>query len=348
MKSLEKVSIIILNWNGLKDTLECLESVFKLDYPNFEVIVVDNGSTDNSVEEVKRSHPGAILIENGKNLGFTGGNNIAMRHAMKRGADYLWLLNNDTTIEPDTLAKLVEVSEKFPEVGMISPVIRFYYKPKRIQFAGGYIHLKQQKTGYSKAIPKESSTRHIYCDFLWGAALLIKRKVIEDIGYFDERFFAYSEDVDLSMRAVCRGHRSAIASNCNIFHKDAGSSEGRTSVWYCYLTTRNRFLLWTKHITGFSKIKFIVKNYVPSVLRNFAGLKRLKKYGEAEASLAGCWNAFRGNYGSWEGSIEVPNWLSFFFNCHPLFWALFFEGNYKEMYSELRRRFKKNISIKYF
>lgn len=107
-----KVYIIILNWNGLKDTLECLESVFKLDYLNFEVIVVDNGSTDDSVNVILKTYPQVRLIENRENLGYTGGNNIGMRYAIERDADYIWLLNNDTIVEEDTLGEACKYSGK--------------------------------------------------------------------------------------------------------------------------------------------------------------------------------------------------------------------------------------------
>lgn len=106
-----KVFIIIVNWNGLKDTLECLQSVFKQDYPNFEVIMVDNGSKDNSVQVIRNAYPQIILIENKENLGYTGGNNVGMHYAVNSGSDYVWLLNNDTVVEPDTLSKLVAAAK---------------------------------------------------------------------------------------------------------------------------------------------------------------------------------------------------------------------------------------------
>ena len=106
------IYIIILNWNGLQDTLECLGSILKMDYPNFRVVVVDNNSTDNSVDIIRKAHPQVSLIENKENLGYTGGNNTAMRYAMQHSADYVWLLNNDTTVEADTLSKLVFAAEE--------------------------------------------------------------------------------------------------------------------------------------------------------------------------------------------------------------------------------------------
>lgn len=104
-----KVYVIILNWNGLEDTLECLGSVFQMDYQNFEVLVVDNGSKDNSINFIKTKYPQVVLIENKENLGYTGGNNIGMRYALNNGADYVWLVNNDTVVMVDTLSKLIDM-----------------------------------------------------------------------------------------------------------------------------------------------------------------------------------------------------------------------------------------------
>src|ERR1039457_4136566 len=150
-----KVFIIVLNWNGLKDTLECLDSVFKLEYPNFEVIVVDNASTDNSVEVIREKFQQVILIENKENLGFTGGNNTGIRHALQLGTDYFWLLNNDTVLEPDTLSRIVVTADNDSTIGMISPVVHYHEDPLVIQNCGCYIDWESQKL-INTASPAES------------------------------------------------------------------------------------------------------------------------------------------------------------------------------------------------
>src|SRR4030067_3270221 len=108
------ISIIILNWNGLSDTLECLESVKKIDYPSFEIIVVDNGSTDGSATTISRLHPGVVIIETGKNLGFAEGNNVGIRYALNNGSEYIFMLNNDTIVDPQIVKSFLEAASLYP------------------------------------------------------------------------------------------------------------------------------------------------------------------------------------------------------------------------------------------
>ena len=121
-----KVTIILLNWNGKEDTIECLESLKHITYPNYEILLVDNGSTDGSVECFRERYPGMEIIENGENLGFAEGNNVGIRRAMDEGADYVLLLNNDTVVDPEFLGELVKVGESDPKIGIVGPKICYY------------------------------------------------------------------------------------------------------------------------------------------------------------------------------------------------------------------------------
>src|SRR6185437_6497170 len=134
-----KVSIIVLTWNSYEITRDCLLSLRKVDYPNFEVVLVDNGSADSSPETLAREFPEVTLIRNPKNLGFTGGNNVGMRNVLSRGTDYVLLLNNDTVVAPDFLAELVEVAESNPRIGVLNPKI-YYFEPSDVIWYGGGTH----------------------------------------------------------------------------------------------------------------------------------------------------------------------------------------------------------------
>ena len=138
-----KVSIIILNWNSLDDTVHCLESLEKITYPNYDIIVVDNGSKGNDAEILREKFKGYIhIIENDKNYGFPEGCNIGMRYALKNSApDYILLLNNDTTVAPDFLAEMVKIAESDPLIGIAGPKIYFYHEPYKIQSVGLQIDL---------------------------------------------------------------------------------------------------------------------------------------------------------------------------------------------------------------
>ena len=173
--NLPLVHIIILNWNGLKDTIECLESVYKLDYSNFKVVVVDNGSSDNSADVIYKNYPKIKLIINDKNYGFTGGNNIGMKYAIDENTDYLWLLNNDTLIEKDCLYKIVKVAESSNTIGMVSPMIYYAETPDKLQFGGCWINRKQLRHFYPQSsvdIGSEFQTGNDVC--LWGRHYSLK------------------------------------------------------------------------------------------------------------------------------------------------------------------------------
>src|SRR5262245_29842914 len=132
-----KTAIVIVNWNGKKDTLECLESVRHIDDPNMEVVLVDNGSTDGSADAIRRGSPGTAMIETGQNLGFAGGNNVGIREAMARGARFIFLLNNDTTVDAGVLRHLREASRSINDKGILAAKIYLHSRPDVVWYAGG-------------------------------------------------------------------------------------------------------------------------------------------------------------------------------------------------------------------
>src|SRR5436309_4726879 len=143
-----KVHIIILNWNGRADTLECLASVQRINFPDFETVVVDNGSTDGSEEAIRAAFPDITFIQTGENLGFAEGNNVGIRHAIECGADYVFVLNNDTTVDPNILAALVAEAEKNPNAAILGPKIYFYDRSDVINSAGGSINYETLERGH--------------------------------------------------------------------------------------------------------------------------------------------------------------------------------------------------------
>ena len=227
MKISPKIYIIILNWKGLDDTLECLGTIAKLDYQNHHVVVIDNGSSDNSGAIIQEKYPMVDMIHNTQNLGFTGGNNQGIQYAMDREADYVWLLNNDTIAEPDSLRLLVEAAESSKDIGLVSPLIHYYHEPERIQYCGSY-------TDWNRLIFRNRDYNQIPLgkhlienELNWGTALLIKRDVIEKVGYLNNKYFAYNEDYEYSFRAIKAGYRSVIHLYARIYHKDSWSTGHR-------------------------------------------------------------------------------------------------------------------------
>ncbi len=315
-----KVFIIILNWNGLKDTLECLESVFRMDYPNFEVITVDNGSVDDSVEMIRQKYLPVILIENKKNLGFTGGNNIGMRYAMEHGADFIWLLNNDTLVERDSLSKLVAASANSLEIGLLSPVIYFNDGSRKVQFCGSYVDSRRHKLIYPADADMEVDSRFksgtSVC--LWGTALLIKRSLVDNIGYLNDRFYAYWEDTDYSLRAIKAGFRNCVECSAAVYHKNRPPGKGipNKAVHYYYYKMRNEYYFWSQYERGMNKITYFM-NYLADVIEHSANYKCTLGEIYSGACFQGGWDAIRGIDGPWDKNVRMPIILGKLLLWHP-------------------------------
>lgn len=254
-----KIAVVILNFNGLAQTLECLASLRRIDAKDFNIekIVVDNFSSDGSVEALSNLKD-IILIENQENLGFCGGNNIGVKKALERKADYIFILNNDTLVEKNCLKELAHAAEKGH---IISP---------KIYFAPGYeFHKKYKKNDLGKVIWYAGAQidwqnilgKHLgvdevdrgqfkiqkSTDFATGAAMFVKREVFEKIGLFDEKYFLYLEDMDFCLRAKKANFKIIFTPKAIVWHKNAQSSQGSGSSLQDYFITRNRLLFATKY-----------------------------------------------------------------------------------------------------
>jgi GT2 family glycosyltransferase len=345
------VYIIILNWNGLEDTLKCLESVYRLDYPSFEVIVVDNASSDNSPEVIRDNFPQVFLIKNSENLGYAGGNNLAMQYAMEHGAEYVWLLNNDTVVEPDTLSKIVATAEGAPDIGMVSPVIYFYHEPDRIQFTGCCIDHKmsiEYPESNLTSIPDEFVRgKNVW---LWGTALLVKRKVIEKIGYFREEFFAYWEDTDYSLRVKENHFINLVDLTAKIYHKTLPPQHGikRRGSHFYYYVARNKLFLGAKHTKGFRKIFFFSHYFADTISLINYFLHQADSDHAIDAYLTGVSDAFLNKSGKWNGIVKAPVWLKkicgLLCSWHPFFWIDLLRGEFAKISYEIFKRTKTKLS----
>jgi GT2 family glycosyltransferase len=242
--ALPQVAIIILNWNGCKDTLACLASLSRLDYPACEIVVVDNGSTDDSIPAIRATYPQVTLIETGENLGYVGGNNIGLEHARATGADYALLLNNDTEVAPDFLSLLIETAGADPAVGVVGPMIYYFDQPNVIWSAGGFIDWKEGTAwmiGLNEVDRDQFGHLPRQVDFVTGCALLIKMPLVEQVGMLDPRFFAYFEETEWCVRVTRAGYKIMHIPQARLWHKiSADAREASPQVHY-YMT-RNRLL----------------------------------------------------------------------------------------------------------
>ncbi len=339
-----KVYIIILNYNGWQDTIECLESVLRNEYPNYQVIVVDNGSTDGSVEMIKKwadggqevltpnethplyylSHPPVrkpipyieydrktaeagglseeekllyeelpndmlhpmILIQTGDNLGFAGGNNTAYRYVSKiDDCKYVWFLNNDAVITPDSLRLMVEHMGKKEDFGVIGSIITYYDFPNRVWFNGGKINyylgggfhvgkgslLTDQKT-------KEGDSK--ICDFVTGCSMLVRADIFENMHGFDERFFLNYEDIDLCYRILRKGWKIGLIKQLFVFHKVSVTQKKENIELLFYHVNRSRVIWIRKTVKTEKKL---ILGIVVFLLTRFAVIVRLFFVGKQSA-----------------------------------------------------------------
>ncbi len=247
MNNPPKVTVIVLNWNGLTDTCECLESVRIITYPNYETIVVDNGSSGDDVRLLLERFGEQIrIIASPENLGFAGGANLAIRETINRGDDYVLLLNNDVTVDQKFLNEMVRAAEELPDAAALCPKIYFRDRPKVICSTGGRVN---PWAGAARQVGRGEEDRGQYervatRDYADGAAMLIRRQALERVGLLDEEYFAYWEETDWCARAAEAGYRCYYVPAARVWHKTARSQAPDAE--YYYLFRRNAFLFLRK------------------------------------------------------------------------------------------------------
>jgi len=241
-----KVSIVILNWNGRLYLKDCLSSVFSQSYPNYEVILVDNGSEDGSVDYVRDNFPNTKLIVNAANLGFSRGNNIGIRAAKGK---YIATLNNDTRVDRNWVQELVKVAEADEKVGSCQAKI-VSFRDRRIIDAVG-IRINKCGTPYQIGYGEKDEGQYENVSEVFGAcacAALYRKEMLDHVGLFDEDFFTYYEDVDLAWRARLLGWRCVFVPTSLVYHIHSATGR-RVSGFTQYYLARNRFWLLKKHAT---------------------------------------------------------------------------------------------------
>jgi GT2 family glycosyltransferase len=233
-----KVYVILLNWNGWSDTLECLSSLQRLNYPNCRVIVVDNGSTDDSASRIREQFPMIELIETGRNLGFAAGCNVGIARSLAEAADYVWLLNNDTTVEPDALQRLIDKAMSGSRIGAVGSAIYTAHSPEQLDaWGGGCVNFW---LGGSRHFVRPVCDEKIR--FITGASLLLPRTVIQTLGALDEGFFMYWEDAAYCFHLRAKGFRLAVAGESKVWHKGSASvGRGSATMDFYFNASAARF-----------------------------------------------------------------------------------------------------------
>ncbi|MGB8063165.1 MAG: glycosyltransferase family 2 protein [Candidatus Sulfotelmatobacter sp.] len=221
----DRVAIVVLNWNGWKDTQMCLSSLRQLDYQNYEVIVVDNGSSDDSAARIGSDFSEVTIVETGENRGFAGGCNLGIRHALSHSADFVWLLNNDTIVHPEALQRLMDKAQGDRRIAAVGSAIYYMEEPQHLQaWGGGHVNFWLGRSRHFLApVPDDA------VDFITGASMLLSREALGSVGLLDERFFMYWEDADFCFRLRNAKWKLAVAGDSKIWHKGS-ASVGKNSV----------------------------------------------------------------------------------------------------------------------
>jgi len=238
---------VILNTNRRDDTLECLASLAQSDYSNHETLVLDNHSTDGSVEAIQAAFPQVDIIHLEENKGYAGNNNVGIQIAVERGAAWIFVLNEDTVLAPDCLSKMVEVGEHDPEIGVIGPLVYHHDEADFIQTAGGVLGRYWESThvAQNELDQGQYATPHIV-DWISGCGILVRRAVIEQVGMLDERYFYYWEETEWCLRAGLHGWKIINVPQAKMWHKGVQRNyHPHPSV--TYYATRNRLLTIAKH-----------------------------------------------------------------------------------------------------
>ncbi len=253
-KPTTKITVVLLNWNSHEMTAECIRSLLAMDGADFEILVVDNGSTDGSVEMLPQEFLHITVLPQERNLGFAAGCNVGMRHALANDAEYVLLLNNDTIVAPDFLREMLAAIQGDPRIGAVCPKIYFADQPDLLWYAGADFSLwtgTAKHRGW-KEVDRGQFDRQEDITQATGCAMLVRRSALRDVGFLDEQFWAYVEDLDWSLRSLERGYRLAFAPKARVWHccgatavksMGAGSAAIRQ-----FFSTRNMVFLARKHV----------------------------------------------------------------------------------------------------
>jgi GT2 family glycosyltransferase len=262
------VYIIILNYNTYEETLRCLESVTKIEYENYKIVVVDNNSVDNSAEVLRHKAKEYIFIANDSNLGYAKGNNIGINLALEQGADYICILNNDVEVEKNFLCRLITYMERDKKVGIAGPCICDFEERGKIQSMGANLNLltglaqgKMKNYPYSKL-----SDGAIKVDYLGGACFVIRSEIVKNIGIIPEMYFLFFEETEFCLKAKRAGYKLMCLKDSRVYHKRSATISKYKGLSY-YFLNRNRVVFMRRNANTFQKVIFSVYLFIEAVGR---------------------------------------------------------------------------------
>lgn len=305
-----KVVVGTLTWNQKSDVLECLESLEKLDYPNYEIVVVDNGSSDGTLEAIRERFPRVAIVRNTENLGCAEGVNGEIRYALERNADYLFIIANDAKVEPSTLSELVRAAESDSRIGAVFPKV-YYWGTNRIWYAQGQ-RVKEirwfrgQFPGFVQNVEDDGSfDEEKETELFPGGFCLVRIEAVRQAGLLDPLYFIFNDDDDWLYRIHKAGYTGRFVPSARAWHKPS-SSVGKESPMFYYYRTRNRLLFFKKHSTPLAFLTFFLCYFPFELVRDLYCLQRSGMKGQLRAMLAGVFDFMKGKFGKWEHHTSPP------------------------------------------
>jgi GT2 family glycosyltransferase len=223
---------VVLSWNGREDTLRCLESLARVTQPDVGVVCVDNGSTDGTLEAVRERFPDVVTIDAGTNLGYAGGNNLGLRHALAHGASWVALVNNDAIVAEDVFEGFEDAARRYPRAGILAGKVFFADRPETLWFAGQRVSELVGYSGRPRGYGRRDGpaySRVAPVDRAVGALMAISREALEAVGLLAEDLFAYVEDVDWALRVRAAGMQVVFAPGARAWHAVSASTGGESS-----------------------------------------------------------------------------------------------------------------------
>lgn len=300
--STPKVTAIILNFNLVQYTIECLHSLENIDYPNLEILVIDNGSTDDSIKRLKETFPHLDVHATGENLGYTGGINVGFQRALMGKPKYILVLNPDTEVDPRFLSYLVAAMEARPMAAGACGTIYTDHERTRVWYAGGRMIPWRGLAvhNHENEILDPALLGEPYpVTFVTGCMILFRAALLEEVGLEDERFFMVLDDIEFSARILKKGYELLYVPKALIYHKVMGEKESPFKLYY---GVRNRLLLINTSFSGSTRL--IARVYFLCVISLKMAFWFLTNRTFARAAAYGMKDYFQGNFGKGRGVLE--------------------------------------------
>ena len=291
MSDFPLVYVIIPTFNHCEDTLRALDSLERMTYPNFKVLITDNQSTDQTVDVVREKYPEVELLIHPRNLGFAAGVNPGLQRALDQGADFVLLINNDVEVAPRMLTHLVKAMQ--PDVGVAAPMIYYMDEPERIWSVGFTRHplLLEMRGSARGQIDKGQWRASFEVDYVLGCAMLLNGSALRKAGMFDERYFFYYEDLDLSLRLERFGYRLITVPLAQMWHKGSGSA-GAESAFRVYHMARGSVIFFRTHARGGQRLAVFLFR-CGSAFRVCSGFILRGRFHLIQSYWRGMWDGWR-------------------------------------------------------